>query len=145
MTEERYTPGSGDETDALVSARYRELARERAPEHLDRAVLKEAARAARPRYSKLRSWTRPLAWAATVVLSVVLVLEISQLPAPDEAVFDVPTSDPALPRQEAAGFLPRRATRPVRASARHRHPSPSETPPAGAPASTCPIRQYLRT
>ena len=49
MTEERYRTGSGDETDALVSRRYRELAQERTPEHLDRAVLGAAAKAARPR------------------------------------------------------------------------------------------------
>ena len=102
MTEERYTTGSGDETDALVSQRYRELAQERTPEHLDRAVLGAAAKAARPRYSRLRSWTRPLAWAATVVLSVALVLEISKVPAPDNALFDVPTSDAALESNAAA-------------------------------------------
>ena len=96
MTEERYTSGPGDETDGLVSKRYRELAHERAPEHLDRAVLKAAADAARPRYSRLRSWTRPVAWAATIMLSVVLVLEISQVPAPDESLFDVPSSGQSL-------------------------------------------------
>ncbi len=96
MTEERYTKGPGNGADAEISARYRELAQERTPEHLDKAVLRAAAEAARPRYSRLRSWTRPLAWAATVVLSVALVLEVSKLPTPDSAVFEAPAGDRAL-------------------------------------------------
>ena len=65
-----------------LSETYRELATERTPEHLDRAVLAEAGRAARPRYSRLTTWTRPMAWAATVLLSVALVLEITRTPEP---------------------------------------------------------------
>ena len=80
MTEERNTPESladGD-TDALVTRTYREAANQSAPEHLNRAILKQAATATRPRYSRLITWTRPMAWAATVVLSVALVLEVTQ-------------------------------------------------------------------
>ena len=68
-----------------LSGTYRELATERTPKHLDRAVLAEAASAAKPRYSRLTKWTRPVAWAATVLLSVALVLEITRTPdAPAE-------------------------------------------------------------
>lgn len=88
MTEERNTTEPGAETDAPLRQAYRELARERVPEHLDRAVLKAAANAARPRYSRLRSWTRPMAWAATVMLSVALVLQMSDVPGPEGVSFD---------------------------------------------------------
>ena len=88
MTTERNAPQSAAETDALVTRTYREIADERAPDHLDRTVLKEAANAARPRYSRLRSWTRPMAWAATVVLSVALVLEVTNAPVPQDITFD---------------------------------------------------------
>lgn len=72
-------------TDESVSRAYREIADERAPKHLDRAVLGRAARAARPGYARSRAWTRPLAWAATIVLSVAIVLELSRVPVPEEA------------------------------------------------------------
>lgn len=87
MTEERNTAESVTETDALVAQTYREVADERAPDHLNRAVLQEAARAARPRYAQLRSWTRPMAWAATVMLSVALVLQVSTVPDPEAVSF----------------------------------------------------------
>lgn len=93
MTTERDTPQATAETDALVTQTYRDVADERAPDHLDRAVLKEAASAARPSYSRLRSWTRPMAWAATVMLSVALVLEVSKVPGPQSVNFDGATPE----------------------------------------------------
>jgi hypothetical protein len=80
MTNERQTPDTGVEDDVLVSDTYREIAHERTPEHLNRSVLDAARKAARPRYSMLRTWTRPTAWAATILLSVALLLEFSQTP-----------------------------------------------------------------
>jgi hypothetical protein len=71
-------------TDESVARAYRNLADERAPEHLDRAVLGSAARAVRPGYARSRAWTRPLAWAATIALSVAIVLELTRTPAPEE-------------------------------------------------------------
>ena len=76
------------DTSELVSETYRAFADERTPEHLNRAVLRDAAKAARPRYLRSVSWTRPLAWAATITLSVALVLEVSNLPAPGPEAFD---------------------------------------------------------
>lgn len=70
--------------DERVSAVYRDLADERTPADLDRAVLREAACANRTRYGILRSWVRPLAWAAMIGLSLVIVLEFSRLPGGDE-------------------------------------------------------------
>ena len=86
MTDER--DKSASIVDKTVSRAYREIADERAPEHLDGAVLAEAARAARPRYARSRAWTRPLAWAATITLTVAIVLEFTRVPAPDDALFE---------------------------------------------------------
>jgi len=82
MTEERNRPELDGEVDSLVTRTYKEVASELAPEHLDKAVLKRAADAARPRYLKSISWTRPMAWAATITLCVGLVLEITKEPPP---------------------------------------------------------------
>jgi hypothetical protein len=82
MTEERNRPELDGEVDSLVTRTYKEVASEIAPEHLDKAVLKQAADAARPRYLKSISWTRPMAWAATITLCVGLVLEITKEPPP---------------------------------------------------------------
>lgn len=78
--------------DERVSKTYRSVATERTPGRLDEAVLAEAARAAKPRYSRLRTWTRPLAWAATIALSVAIVLELTRAPMPD---VDISGGEPA--------------------------------------------------
>lgn len=80
MTEERNQTDA--RADALVSQAYRDFADERTPEHLDRTILRAAAKAARPRYSRFIAWTRPMAWAATIMLSVALVLEVTNSPSP---------------------------------------------------------------
>ena len=86
MTEEQSTPDTAGEKDALVSETYREIANERVPEHLNSAILKQAAGAAQPRYSRLMNWTRPMAWAATAILSVAVVLELTSVPEPQSAI-----------------------------------------------------------
>ena len=82
-------PGADRTGDGLVdpevSASYRELATERTPERLDRAVLKAAA--VRPEPKPWPRWTRPAAWAATIGLSLAIVLEQTVLDPPS-AVFD---------------------------------------------------------
>jgi len=91
MTEERNRPELDGEVDSLVTRTYKEVASELAPEHLDQAVLKQAANAARPRYLKSISWTRPMAWAATITLCVGLVLEITKAPVPVSTENSLPT------------------------------------------------------
>ncbi len=87
MTNERQHPDSAAETDETVSATYRELSREGAPNYLNEKVLQQAARTAlRPRYSRSIMWTRPLAWAATVGLCLAIVLEVTRVPAPEIVV-----------------------------------------------------------
>jgi len=90
MTTERNTPESvaNGDSDALVTQTYREVEDQCTPEHLNRAILKEATNAARPRYSRLIAWTRPMAWAVTVMLSVALVLELSKVPTPELGTFE---------------------------------------------------------
>ena len=84
MTNERQHPDSAAETDETVSATYRELSREGAPDHLNEKVLQQAAeKALRPRYSRSIMWTRPLAWAATVGLCLAIVLEVTRVPTPE--------------------------------------------------------------
>ena len=80
------------ENDPLVSAGYRDLATERTPESLDNAVLKKARANARPKYGRLRLWVRPLAWAATVAISLAIVLQVTQVPDPAP-----PAAEPWLP------------------------------------------------
>jgi len=101
MTDERNMTDMTVGVDETVSRAYREVANESAPEHLNQAILAQARKAARPRYARLRAWTRPLAWAATVALSVAVVLEVTQLPAPDGASFDVSTPKFKLDEAEA--------------------------------------------
>lgn len=85
MTEERKTTDPGAADDSQVSKTYRELAQETTPEYLDAAVLREARKAAQPRYSRLRLWTRPAAWAAIVLISGTLLLQVSQFQPPQES------------------------------------------------------------
>lgn len=68
-----------------VSDAYRDIATQTTPAELDDRVLKLAADAVPSRYGLARAWVRPLAWAATIALSLALVLEISRVddaPAP---------------------------------------------------------------
>ena len=80
MTNERDTK----EGDKLVSETYRELADEQTPEHLNRAVLQMAAGKS-THGNALRSvfaiWMKPVAWAATIALSLAVVLEFTDLPS----------------------------------------------------------------
>lgn len=97
MTDERNRIDPGADTDAVVTEAYRNTQDARAPDALNRTILDQAARAARPRYSRIRLWTRPMAWAATVMLSVAIVMQLTQTPVPDEIGFDESTYEVAAP------------------------------------------------
>ena len=105
MSKPSTEPGADRTGDGLVdpevSALYRELATERTPERLDRAVLKAAA--VRPEPKPWPRWTRPAAWAATIGLSLAIVLEQTVL-QPPSAVFDPAASGDLmdLPTQDRA-------------------------------------------
>lgn len=68
--------------DKRVSDTYRSLANEQAPPALDRKVLEMAAAAGKRRpYARWMSWTRPVAWAATITLCLAITLELSRDPS----------------------------------------------------------------
>jgi hypothetical protein len=84
-----------------------------------------AAHANRTRYSRTRAWVRPLAWAATIGLSLALVLEITRVPqmAPDSVGVTTSVESAATPSKAPnAGRSESRALR------------PAALPPAGADA-----------
>ncbi len=103
MTEERKTTDPRAADDPRVSELYRDVARERAPYHLDQAVLRAAEQTARPRYWRLRIWTRPAAWAAVVLLSATLLLHVSQDEVPQDHARATGTAAP--PQSEPVAEL----------------------------------------
>ncbi len=75
------------EVDPQVSANYESLADEKTPTNLDKAVLREAARAVRAdiRRGSFGAWFRPVAFMATVGLSLAIILDLS-----DTTIFSPP-------------------------------------------------------
>jgi hypothetical protein len=106
MNNERDNPAI-EQDDRLVSAAYRDIADERAPEHLNHSILQQAATTAKPRYARSMSWMRPMAWAATIGLSLAIVLEITQVPQPQTSEYGLATdsviepAEPARKREDA--------------------------------------------
>ena len=102
-----------DANNQEITRAYQDLATESTPAKLDDKVLRMATREARSRYGIARAWVRPVAWAATIGLSLAIVLEVWQVipPAPDQepAAASEPLPEPlsadeapARLRQEAA-------------------------------------------
>lgn len=102
-----------DANNRELTRAYRDLATETTPDALDDKVLRMAAQGARSRYGIARAWVRPVAWAATIGLSLAIVLEVMQVipPAPEpepapgsEAVLESLPADEAPVRllQDAA-------------------------------------------
>ena len=79
-----------------VSKAYRDIASERPAAHLDARILQDARAAATPRYAHLRTWTRPLAWAATIGLSLAIVLQVTEQPVVEAPAAVQPASDTVL-------------------------------------------------
>ncbi len=90
MSNERESPDTSGDSDERVSATYRDLGDERAPEHLNQRILQRAASTGRRRYLPAAPWMRPVAWAAVIGLSLAIVLEIARLPTPETAAIEVP-------------------------------------------------------
>ncbi len=88
--------------DELARA-YRELATERTPATLNEQVLWRAAHAAGHGYPRWAGWLRPLAWAATVGLTLAIVIELGDSAVPGGDPVDVTNDsvEEALPRREA--------------------------------------------
>ena len=85
------------EGDERVTEAYRELAAEKAPESLNQTILEMAAGGAKQagaRNTLSAVWMKPLAWAATIGLSLAIVLELTQVPT-------TPVRYDAVPRAES--------------------------------------------
>lgn len=132
-----------NDIDRRVSDAYRDLASETTPPELDRRILSMAPGSKRSSYGKARAWVRPLAWAATIGLSLAFVLELSQVPenAPlsaggsDGDTFEVP--EESVVSDEAAGLA--KSDTAVRQEREKRSDNPavmgrSTPPPATEPA-----------
>ena len=91
-----------DNTDMerFVSESYREVATEQAPARLNERILRMATgKAAIPQqrsaYAFAAAWLRPAAWAATIGLSLAIVLEITQEPIVRPATLAATSAAPA--------------------------------------------------
>ncbi|MDJ0908917.1 MAG: hypothetical protein QNI99_06970 [Woeseiaceae bacterium] len=98
MSEDRNN-GIGD---SAVSDTYRDVATERAPASLNEAVLRNAAAHASKGYAHSMLWIRPLAYAATVVLSLGIVVQVVLPPAADT---ELPAAS-VSPAADAAELAP---------------------------------------
>ena len=87
MTEHSTTPDIDELDDPLVSSAYRESASERAPDMLNYSVMQQAREQVRKGFFRPVVWLRPMAWAATIGLSLAIVIELSTVP---QTAFDVP-------------------------------------------------------
>lgn len=92
--------------DPKVSQRYRELAREEPPRHVDEAILAAARRAAEARPAPLvvpsgrLRWYFPLAAAAIIVLAVAVTMHVEREQPDPEAVVVPPVTTPKAPAEE---------------------------------------------
>jgi phage protein D len=100
--------------DAKVSARYRELAREEPPRHVDDAILAAARRATASRPAPLvapsgrRRWYVPVAAAAIIVLAVAVTVHVErqqpdfEVAEQQAAPVQTPVTEPAPKRDPSA-------------------------------------------
>jgi len=91
------------EGDELVTETYRELGIEKAPEHLNQAILRMASQGGKQAPARgilFAAWMKPVAWAATIGLSLAIVLELSQVPTVAVRSDNIPAAE--LMREEAA-------------------------------------------
>jgi hypothetical protein len=87
------------EGDERVTEAYRELGAEKAPESLNQAILEMAAGGSKrsgARDKLLGAWMKPLAWAATIGLSLAIVLEVTQVPTAAVRYDAVPRAESVL-------------------------------------------------
>jgi hypothetical protein len=113
-----------------VSDTYRDLAPETTPAGLDQRILAMAAHETRSRYGLARAWIRPIAWAATIALSLGIVLELTWLadaPVNEVASESAPTAEPA--RQDAE-VMKAKQEEDLRRAIAERVDAPAESMPA---------------
>jgi hypothetical protein len=112
MTNEQNT----EELDRLVSDTYRELSQEQTPEQLNQAILQMAAAAntrGGARGALFSAWMKPVAAAATIGLTLAIVLELTEVPsaieqqsiAPGVVIEDEPLAEIDLSEVKSKGTL----------------------------------------
>jgi len=81
------------ENDPLVSAEYRALSTEQTPTALDEVVLEQARAAAKNSWSQIfpSLWFRPIAFTATLGLTLMLLLELTTTPE-SQPIIDTDTN-----------------------------------------------------
>lgn len=94
MSNEREIRGE----DQRLADTYKALANEKAPDYLNERVLRMAARRRTP-YMRARAWMRPVAWAATIGLSLAIVLEVTRLPQVEPDSISIPAPDVSKARK----------------------------------------------
>jgi len=137
--------------DDKVSRRYRELAREEPPRHVDEAILAAVRRAAGARPAPLvaptgRRWYFPLAAAAIIVLAVAVTMHVER-ERPEEEIAVAPVTSPKVGVDDEALRSKRAAERP-KPSAKQEvfapdpkpKPAPSQEPAAGKAADSSELR-----
>jgi len=98
----------GMDVDPQVSAHYEKFADEKTPADLDRAVMHEARRAVRAdnRSGSFGAWFRPVAFMATVGLSLAIILDLNDAgffsPPADISFEPVPPGPVKVPDESAA-------------------------------------------
>ena len=119
-----------DQDNKRVSDTYRDLTHESTPVGLDKRILAMAALETRSRYGLARAWIRPIAWAATIALSLGIVLELTWLA--DAPVNDVAPA-PALfaePARQDAEVMKAKQEEDHRRAIAERMDTPAESMPA---------------
>lgn len=97
MTKER----DREDMDALVSETYRELPAPRAPDHINQTILRMAEKKGRGRSDFLfAAWVKPVTLAATIALSLAIVLELSEVPVTSVPLEVAPAAREELAPQE---------------------------------------------
>ncbi|HKY91006.1 MAG TPA: hypothetical protein VJM11_08200 [Nevskiaceae bacterium] len=105
---------------SALSSAYREASRESAPAALDAPILdaaKTAARQPAPRAARRGTWLRPLAYAATFVLSTSLLLNVWREPELRNQVVPGDEAGPPAPVELESGAPSERASMPEKKSA----------------------------
>jgi hypothetical protein len=91
-----------EDMDALVSETYRELPAPRAPDHLNQTILRMAEKKGRGKADLLfATWVKPVTLAATIALSLAIVLELTEVPVTSVQMEVEPAAREELVPQES--------------------------------------------
>lgn len=137
--------------DAKVSARYRELAREEPPRHVDDAILAAARRATASRPAPLvapsgrRRWYVPVAAAAIIVLAVAVTVHVErqqpdfEVAEQQAAPVQTPVTEPAPKRDSSVPPAPAPRAEARSPAELQESQTSSSQPAAPAPKSAEPL------